>query len=112
MKRNGNRSSVKSHNMDILVDNFAVDIVKPLNPLLSICGYEMTPSSFQCGASSMVASRQRRIKVKRQIYQACSGSNKANADLFLTGLKPGNNTELFAETAVYHDSTIFAASLR
>ena len=106
--RNGTKNSIDSYN----TDRIAVEMVKPLNPLLSICGYEMRPSSFHCGAASIIAPRQRRIKVKRQIYQACTGTNVANADFFLNGLKQGNNTELFAETAVVHDSTILAASLR
>jgi len=48
---------------------------------------------------------------KRTIYQACSGTNKANNDNFLASLKQGNS-ELLAETAVYHDSSIFTATLR
>lgn len=48
---------------------------------------------------------------KRYHYQACSGTNRANNENFLASLKQANS-ELLAETAVYHDSSLFTASLR
>ena len=101
--------------MDIVIDgSSALDVdsivARPINPLLSVCGYQvLSPTAFHC--SMPTVNTHKRKKVKRTIYQACSGNNKANADTFLATLKQGN-AELLAETAVYHDSSLHTASLR
>ena len=84
--------------------------MKPKTQNLSMCNQTEAKLSTLNGPKSTM-SRQKG-KVFDRLYNACMATNKGNDEALLQSFKPANANVSFHLNAVYHDSSLFTASLK
>ena len=62
-------------------------------------------------AKSVMMTSRPKMQVFNRLHQACSGTNTGNAEIWSKNFKQGNNNYT-NPVIVYHDSSLFTASLR